>query len=80
MSEGINFADEHARAVVLLGIPYPAAKDSKVVLKRAYNSAPTNRARGLVDGMHWYNLQAFRAMNQVCRLQQNTRRFARSHE
>ncbi len=29
-SEGIDFADAHARAVVLLGIPYPAFKDTKV--------------------------------------------------
>ena len=29
-SEGIDFANEHARGVLLLGIPYPALKDTKV--------------------------------------------------
>ena len=67
MSEGINFADEHARAVVVLGIPYPNMKDSKVKLKKAFNSHPRNRQRGLVPGDEWYSLQAFRAMNQARR-------------
>ena len=65
VSEGINFADEHARAVVLLGIPFPAFKDAKVRQKKAYNSHPRNRARGLISGDEWYSLQAYRAMNQV---------------
>lgn len=65
MSEGINFADDHARAVVLIGIPYPAYKDTKVEQKKAYNDHKDSQARGLVTGSKWYNLQAFRAMNQV---------------
>lgn len=65
MSEGINFADDHARAVVLLGIPFPAYKDTKVEQKKAYNDHKCSQARGLVTGTKWYNLQAFRAMNQV---------------
>ena len=65
VSEGINFADCHARAVVLLGIPYPAYKDTKVEQKKAYNDHKDSQARGLVTGTKWYNLQAFRAMNQV---------------
>lgn len=65
VSEGINFADEHARAVVVLGVPYPSLKDSKVNLKKQYNSHPANRRRGLVSGEDWYALQAYRAMNQV---------------
>lgn len=65
MSEGINFADAHARAVVVLGIPYPNVKDSKVTLKKKFNSHPRNKQRGLVSGDEWYSLQAYRAMNQV---------------
>ena len=30
VSEGLNFADDNARAVISVGIPYPAAKDLKV--------------------------------------------------
>ncbi|GFH06161.1 helicase ATP-binding domain-containing protein, partial [Haematococcus lacustris] len=29
-SEGIDFADAHARGVVIVGIPYPALKDTRV--------------------------------------------------
>lgn len=29
-SEGINFADGYARGVIILGIPFPAVKDTKV--------------------------------------------------
>jgi hypothetical protein len=65
VSEGINFADEHARAVVLVGIPYPGYKDTKVEQKKMYNDHKESQARGVVSGSKWYNLQAFRAMNQV---------------
>ena len=36
ISEGIDFADEKARAVVLVGIPYPQLTDPKIVSKRNY--------------------------------------------
>lgn len=32
-SEGIDFSDEMARAVILVGIPFPPYKDIKVMLK-----------------------------------------------
>ena len=31
MSEGLDFADGNARAVLVVGIPYPHVKDKKVV-------------------------------------------------
>ena len=33
-SEGIDFSDDKARAVIICGIPYPALNDSKVKLKK----------------------------------------------
>lgn len=39
VSEGIDFADGRARCVMVVGIPYPHAKDSKVALKKDYNNA-----------------------------------------
>ena len=39
MSEGIDFADRDARAVVITGIPFPAIKDPKVVLKKKFMDA-----------------------------------------
>lgn len=51
--------------MVLLGIPYPAFKDAKVIEKKKFNDHATNRRLGLITGEQWYSLQAFRAMNQV---------------
>ena len=34
-SEGIDFSNEKARAVVICGVPYPNARDPRVVLKKA---------------------------------------------
>ena len=33
ISEGLDFSDDAARSVVIVGIPYPQWKDPKVVLK-----------------------------------------------
>jgi Fanconi anemia group J protein len=66
-SEGIDFADGNARGVLLIGIPFPAAQDSKVALKKRYNDSPGGKAAGLLTGDAWYSQQAFRALNQVSR-------------
>ncbi len=31
VSEGLDFADGNARAVIIVGIPFPAVKDTKVI-------------------------------------------------
>jgi regulator of telomere elongation helicase 1 len=36
MSEGIDFADNYGRAVIITGLPYPPYKDPRVVLKKQY--------------------------------------------
>lgn len=36
VSEGLDFSDSRARAVIITGIPFPPFKDPKVVLKRQY--------------------------------------------
>ena len=47
-----------------VGIPYPSIKDLQVKLKREYNDR--HRAeRGLLSGSEWYEIQAFRALNQA---------------
>jgi Fanconi anemia group J protein len=38
-SEGIDFADGNARCVMIVGIPFPNVKDSKVGLKKDYNNS-----------------------------------------
>ena len=36
VSEGLDFADNNGRAVVIIGIPYPPVKDPKIQLKQKY--------------------------------------------
>ncbi|GAB1296612.1 Fanconi anemia group J protein homolog [Apodemus speciosus] len=37
VSEGLDFSDDNARAVITVGIPFPNVKDLQVELKRQYN-------------------------------------------
>ena len=43
------------------GIPYAAARDPKVLLKKQYQ----DRSKGLLSGEQWYQQQAIRAVNQA---------------
>jgi regulator of telomere elongation helicase 1 len=36
MSEGLDFSDNAARMVIIIGIPFPQMYDAKVILKRNY--------------------------------------------
>ncbi|KAI8928690.1 helicase C-terminal domain-containing protein [Entophlyctis helioformis] len=64
MSEGIDFADHRARGVICVGLPYPNLMETRVKEKRDYNSTWGSRA-GLLNGNEWYEIQAFRALNQA---------------
>uniref|UniRef100_A0A663MBJ8 DNA 5'-3' helicase n=1 Tax=Athene cunicularia TaxID=194338 RepID=A0A663MBJ8_ATHCN len=64
VSEGLDFCDENARAVITIGIPFPNVKDLQVDLKRKYNDQHKN-TRGLLPGSQWYEIQAYRALNQA---------------
>lgn len=59
-SEGVDFRDEQARAVIVVGLPYPYLKSKSVSLKRDFNDRhmPEN-------GIGWYTRQAFKAVNQA---------------
>ena len=71
VSEGVDFPDEMARAVVAFGIPYPAFKDPQVERKQAWNETVRKAAElggkpsPLLAGRDWYEAQAYRALNQV---------------
>jgi Fanconi anemia group J protein len=65
VSEGIDFSNENARAVLAVGIPYPNVKELQVQLKRQYQDTKSQIDRKLVNGTSWYQLQAFRALNQA---------------
>uniref|UniRef100_A0A674EAW9 DNA 5'-3' helicase n=1 Tax=Salmo trutta TaxID=8032 RepID=A0A674EAW9_SALTR len=64
VSEGLDFTDDNARAVVTVGIPFPNIKDLQVELKMKYNDQHC-KARGLLSGSCWYEIQAYRALNQA---------------
>ncbi|NXS93400.1 FANCJ protein, partial [Jacana jacana] len=64
VSEGLDFCDDNARAVITIGIPFPNVKDLQVELKRKYNDQHKN-TRGLLPGSQWYEIQAYRALNQA---------------
>ncbi|KAK2831413.1 hypothetical protein Q7C36_016499 [Tachysurus vachellii] len=64
VSEGLDFSDDNARAVVTIGIPFPNIKDLQVELKMKYNDQHC-KSRGLLPGGRWYEIQAFRALNQA---------------
>ncbi|KAL4647191.1 Fanconi anemia group J protein [Arapaima gigas] len=64
VSEGLDFTDDNARAVVTIGIPFPNIKDLQVELKMKYNDQHS-KARGLLTGSRWYEIQAYRALNQA---------------
>ncbi|XP_015807540.3 Fanconi anemia group J protein isoform X1 [Nothobranchius furzeri] len=64
VSEGLDFTDDNARAVVTIGIPFPNFKDLQVELKMKYNNQHC-KSRGLLSGNRWYEIQAYRALNQA---------------
>jgi regulator of telomere elongation helicase 1 len=59
-SEGIDFRDSYARAVIAIGIPYPNLHDPQVELKKEFNDKYKS-----FNGRLWYETQAFRAVNQA---------------
>nr|XP_015914103.3 regulator of telomere elongation helicase 1 homolog [Parasteatoda tepidariorum] len=64
VSEGLDFADENARAVVITGLPFPPSMDPRVKMKMSYLNSIAKESKGLY-GNDWYVLQASRAVNQA---------------
>eukprot|EP00903_Cladosiphon_okamuranus_P010493 g9925.t1 len=63
MSEGINFSDDLARCVVMVGLPYPDKRDAELKQKMAYldEASPGSRGRA---GREYYSSICMRAVNQ----------------
>lgn len=66
VSEGIDFKDNHARAVITVSIPYPNVMDLNVKLKKQYNDR--NQHRQLLPGNQWYEIQAFRYVDCLAKI------------
>eukprot|EP01105_Mastigella_eilhardi_P028904 TRINITY_DN988_c0_g1_i4.p1 TRINITY_DN988_c0_g1~~TRINITY_DN988_c0_g1_i4.p1 ORF type:complete len:655 (-),score=135.20 TRINITY_DN988_c0_g1_i4:1282-3246(-) len=74
VSEGIDFSDHHARAVVIIGVPFPNSTDPKVQLKKKYQDElkrqwlASNGGGGSAPplcGSEWYARQALVPVNQA---------------
>eukprot|EP00026_Physarum_polycephalum_P000577 Phypoly_transcript_00578.p1 GENE.Phypoly_transcript_00578~~Phypoly_transcript_00578.p1 ORF type:complete len:1233 (-),score=182.25 Phypoly_transcript_00578:64-3762(-) len=67
VSEGLDFADQNGRAVIITGLPYPAKEDPKIKLKREYLDAckPPPGNTYVLRSQEWYTQQASRAINQA---------------
>jgi Fanconi anemia group J protein len=53
ISEGLDFSDDAARAVCLIGVPYPMFYDPKTILKRYYLDHKQHLFEKL-SGHGWY--------------------------
>ena len=62
LSEGIDLGNAHSRAVILIGLPFPAVKEPRVLQKRAY--LDTVKHKNFTSNT-WYMLQMKRALNQA---------------
>ena len=60
LSEGLDFSDDYARCVSVVGIPYPNLTDYKIQFKRDWLD---RKKPGL--GSRWYSESAIRAVNQA---------------
>uniref|UniRef100_A0A182XXV8 Regulator of telomere elongation helicase 1 homolog n=1 Tax=Anopheles stephensi TaxID=30069 RepID=A0A182XXV8_ANOST len=65
VSEGLDFADDNGRAVMITGLPFPPMMDPRVLLKKQYLDANRTRENELITGNDWYSLEASRAVNQA---------------
>ena len=65
VAEGLDFADNNGRAVLVTGLPYPPFKDARVELKRQFLDDQLKIKKGNMTGQKWYQLEAFRATNQA---------------
>ncbi len=67
LAEGIDFRDETARAVIIIGIPFPSKGDLQVVRKQAWNNRQraSSKRTPHMSGSEWYETQGYRALNQA---------------
>lgn len=63
----MDFRDDTSWAVVLVGIPFPYKNDIVMTQKRRWNDRTRreNDRKDLLNGARWYEMQAYRALNQA---------------
>ena len=62
-AEGIDFSDDQCRIAINVSIPYASIQSSYINEKMAFQD---QHFRGQLDGQKWYEIQAYRAINQAC--------------
>ncbi|XP_053201698.1 regulator of telomere elongation helicase 1 homolog isoform X2 [Panonychus citri] len=62
LSEGLDMADHYCRGVLMVGLPFPATQDPRVLVKKQYLQEQNNPELSPTD---WYTLQMKRALNQA---------------
>jgi Rad3-related DNA helicase len=55
ISEGLDFSDNAARCVLLVGIPYPQMADPIVILKKEYLTKKNVGSKQGLTGSQWYS-------------------------
>jgi hypothetical protein len=63
-SEGIDFSDDNARAVICIGIPFADISENRVKLKIEYLNNLKQEDKNLISGHEWYEADAMTAVNQ----------------
>ena len=63
-SEGIDFSDDSARAVICIGIPFADFSDNKIKLKIEFLNNLQKENSNLISGNEWYIADAMTAVNQ----------------
>ncbi|ODV79712.1 ATP-dependent RNA helicase CHL1 [Suhomyces tanzawaensis NRRL Y-17324] len=69
MSEGINFSDDLARGVIMIGLPYPNAYSGEIIAKRNFIESHTlaqggSRSEATEASRNFYENICMRAVNQ----------------
>ena len=64
-AEGLDFKNDSARAVIIVGLPYPPFKDKRIQTKKDFLDHRVKMKLGTLSGNSWYTLQAYRAVNQA---------------
>ena len=64
LSEGINFNDELARCVIIVGLPYPSMNSIDLKLKMDYYDRLYNIKKSEINGKEYYENVCIKAVNQ----------------
>ena len=63
-SEGIDFSDDSARAVICIGIPFADYSDNRIKLKIEFLNNHQKENPNFISGNEWYEADAMTAVNQ----------------